>query len=520
MAKKAAPLSTKIAEALKSAKAAANGGHVFKLGTLSRTEQTTLKKGNWVFPIYSGWYALLNPSSTKTGDTIAFFSNYWEFVQKYLAEHYGQDYVLSPANSLLLQTEDNSIPKQLHVNIGKTTYNKISLPFDTSIFISKGSEDEIRRAQTRDNLRLLSLEASLTAMPPNFFRQSSPSLEAAILSVRNISLLSHILIEKREQTTAGRITSCFKKIGRDKDAAMIEKAFEAAGLQLKTEDLEPKFGSLRLVRKSAIGARLSHMWLRHSQELERLLENWPEAAGNPDKFYKRPFGDVDQKMDSLYSNDAYNSLSIEGYSVTDELITRIGRGEFDPHNNPNDRSQVDAMAALGYHDAFLLVKESLRKIHTGGDLNQILFEDLSEWRVALFKHSAQAFGRSTASLIGYRNSSIYIRDSHHVPPSQHSLMDAMESFQELYSSEHHPFKRAVLSHHVQVYVHPYLDGNGRTARFLLNVSLVSGGLPWAVIPKEKKLEYFAALEAAHTGQGIEKFAEFIYRLMTLQTAKF
>ncbi len=513
MTKKAAPLNEKIAQALKSAKAAARGGHVFKLGVLSRLEQTTLKNAGWVFPIYAGWYALLNPSSMKTGDTVVYFSNYWEFVQKYLTELYGQDYVLSPSNSLLLQTEDNSIPKQLYVNTSKNTYNKVSLLFDTSIFISKGNEEEIQAAQVRDGLRVLSLEGSLSSMPPNFFKQTSASLEAAILSVRNISLLSQILTDKREQTTAGRIASCFKKVGRDKDAKMIQKAFDAAGLQLKTEDLEARFDSKTLKNRSAIGARLSHIWLRHSEELDRLLENWPEAAGNRDRFHKRPFGEVDHKMGTIYNSDAYNSLSIEGYSVTDDLIARIGRGEFDPLTNPKDRAEADAMTALGYHDAFLLVKESLKKIHAGGDPNQIVFEDLSEWRVALFKHNIEAYGDRAASIIGYRNSPVYIRDSQHVPPSQHSLMDAMESFQELYAGEAHPFKRAVLSHHAQVYIHPYLDGNGRTARFLLNVGLMTGGLAWVVIPKDKKFEYFAALEAAHTGGGIEKFAVFIYKLL-------
>lgn len=387
------------------------------------------------------------------------------------------------------------------------------LLFDTSIFISKGNEDEIYTAQEKGGLRILGLEACLAAMPPHFYQQSSATLEAAILSVRNIPLLSQILTDKREQTTAGRITTCFRKVGRAKDAVMIERAFDAAGLQIKAEDLESTFSSRPLVRKSAIGVRLSHIWSKHSQELDRLLVAWPEADSHGDQFYKNSFVDADHKITAIYNSDAYHSLSIEGYSVTDDLITRIARGEFEHLNNPKDRLEADGMIALGYYDAFLLVKESLRKIHAGGDPNQIIFEDLGAWHLALFKHNIQVYGAPAASIIGYRNSPVYIRDSQHVPPSHHSLMDAMESFQELYATETHPFKKAVLSHHAQVYIHPYVDGNGRTARFLLNVGLVAGGLPWTVIPRDKKIEYLAALETAHTGGGIEKFAWFIYDLL-------
>lgn len=167
------------------------------------------------------------------------------------------------------------------------------------------------------------------------------------------------------------------------------------------------------------------------------------------------------------------------------------------------------MAALGYYSAFQLVEGTLRKIHSGAAIEDVIFEDLMDWRTAMFQPSVKAFGLPPSSLIGYRNGPVFIRDSMHVPPPKDSLLDAMEAFEDLFKRESHAFKRAVLAHHLHVYIHPFSDGNGRTARFLLNVSLVAGNLPWTVIPKETKAAYFSALEAAHAGQGITTFAEFI-----------
>lgn len=59
------------------------------------------------------------------------------------------------------------------------------------------------------------------------------------------------------------------------------------------------------------------------------------------------------------------------------------------------------------------------------------------------------------------------------------------------------------------YIHPYPDGNGRLARFLMNALLASGGYPWTVIRVEDRDRYLAALEAASGDQDIIPFASFL-----------
>jgi hypothetical protein len=74
--------------------------------------------------------------------------------------------------------------------------------------------------------------------------------------------------------------------------------------------------------------------------------------------------------------------------------------------------------------------------------------------------------------------------------------------------------RAVLGHFIFVFIHPYMDGNGRMGRFLMNMMLASGGYPWTVIPVEQRDDYMLALEKASVGKDIEPFAKFLAYLVS------
>ena len=67
-----------------------------------------------------------------------------------------------------------------------------------------------------------------------------------------------------------------------------------------------------------------------------------------------------------------------------------------------------------------------------------------------------------------------------------------------------------------VYIHPYMDGNGRIARFLMNIMLASGGYSWIVIPLEKRNEYMASLEKASVKQNITDFTKFIAGFLNVE----
>ena len=236
--------------------------------------------------------------------------------------------------------------------------------------------------------------------------------------------------------------------------------------------------------------------------------------GDNDRFLGRPFFASCAEIDAAYESDAYNSLSIEGYGVTADLIARIAGGKSDLSDPLAGKEDRDALTARGYFEAFGLVKKTLEKLHAGADFGETVMGDVMEWKMALFAPSVKAGLLSASSMAGYRTSAVYIRDSLHVPPQKDKLVDAMKALGELIAQPLGPFSRAVLAHHMLVHIHPFSDGNGRTARFLMNVCLIAGGLPWTVIKTASRAQYVRALDAAHVDNDILPFAQFVYAQMS------
>jgi Fic family protein len=214
------------------------------------------------------------------------------------------------------------------------------------------------------------------------------------------------------------------------------------------------------------------------------------------------------QADALYQSDAYNSLSIEGYRVTSELIVRIAAGDWNPER-AEDEKQRDAMAARGYSAAHKLVLASIRKVFAGETPGKAFEDSLADWYRALFGSSIQAGILEAWQIAGYRNGPVYIQNSGHVPPNHEAVPACMDTLFSLLKEEPEPWVRAVLGHFVFVFIHPYTDGNGRIGRFLMNLMLASGGYPWTVIRVEHRAAYMTALERASVDGMIASFAQFV-----------
>jgi Fic family protein len=132
-----------------------------------------------------------------------------------------------------------------------------------------------------------------------------------------------------------------------------------------------------------------------------------------------------------------------------------------------------------------------------------------EWYRELFQPCVAAGLIDAGALAGYRNNAVYLRTSRYVPPRWEAVRDAMPALFELLEREAEPSVRAVLGHWMFGYIHPYPDGNGRMARFLMNAMLASGGYPWTVIRVQDRKGYLAALDRASIDMKIVPFARFI-----------
>jgi fido (protein-threonine AMPylation protein) len=188
---------------------------------------------------------------------------------------------------------------------------------------------------------------------------------------------------------------------------------------------------------------------------------------------------------------------------------RVQNDQWNPDINPDDLKERNALAARGYYEAFLEVKKSLESLFKGKNPGDVVEKDLKKWYQSLFSPSVKAGIIRPEDLLGYRKGQVYIRGSRHVPLPKEALMDAMDALFECLKKEEHAAVRAVLGHFIFVYIHPYMDGNGRTGRFLMNTMFASGGYPWTIIRVKNRTEYLRALEKASSEGNIEPFARFV-----------
>jgi Fic family protein len=237
---------------------------------------------------------------------------------------------------------------------------------------------------------------------------------------------------------------------------------------------------------------------------EPVIDRFPAAPGLP-----RSIRAYLKRVDDAYVTDAYHSLSIEGYRVTPELIERVRGGAWNPETNEEDRQQRNAMAARGYWQAYQAVHKSLGRVLHGENSGLVADEDHRTWYRELFAPSVTTGLLKPADLAGYRSGQVYIRRSRHVPLNREAVWDAMPTLFDLLREELDPAVRVVLGHFIFVYIHPYMDGNGRIGRFLMNLMLASGGYPWTVIPVQDRKTYMEALEEASVAENIVPFADFL-----------
>ena len=113
----------------------------------------------------------------------------------------------------------------------------------------------------------------------------------------------------------------------------------------------------------------------------------------------------------------------------------------------------------------------------------------------------------------YRNVAVRISGSAVVMPNPVKVPDLMTEFVEwLKASERaHPVALATEAHYRLVSIHPFVDGNGRTARLLMNLILLMSGYPAAIIRKQDRLRYIASLEKAQLGGSFEDFQKIIFK---------
>lgn len=480
------------------------GSHVFQSGQLSRVHRDRLVKNGFLQPVIKGWLISTSPGA-RSGDSTAWFASFWEFCSAYCNQRFGTDWHLSPEQSVLLHAENTVVPAQTIVYSLKGHNNTIKLPFHTSLYDLKQSQLPPRNQRVmRDGLRLFSPDAALTRVPESFMRRYQIELQVVVSRITDVSNILRLLLEGGHSAIAGRLVGALRRAGRTEQADEILSVMKTAGYDVRESD--PFAGGRRPLAISRptdapIVGRLRAMWAASRDAVIKVFPPPPGLPKNRKAYLSR--------VDEIYKSDAYHSLSIEGYRVSPELIERVMSGKWDPQHDEADRQSRDALAARGYWQAFQKVKSSVSRVLAGENAGIIARADHREWYRELFEPCVASGLIPASAFAGYRNDAVYLRNSRYVPPRWEAVRDAMPALFDLIKAEQEPSVRAVLGHWLFGYIHPYPDGNGRMARFLMNVLLASGGFPWTVIHVEDRAEYLNALDRASIDVDARPFAAFI-----------
>src|SRR5713101_637774 len=138
-----------------------NGRRVFRSDELSRIHRERLLQNGFLQEVMKGWVISSSPSA-READSTPWYASFWEFCGMYCTDRFGDEWHLSPEQSLFLHAENTVIPTQVVVYTPKGSNNTVKLLFGTSIYDLKQAElPPAPDLSMRGGLRLFSSAATL-----------------------------------------------------------------------------------------------------------------------------------------------------------------------------------------------------------------------------------------------------------------------------------------------------------------------------------------------------------------------
>ncbi|XP_068626568.1 protein adenylyltransferase Fic [Battus philenor] len=303
-----------------------------------------------------------------------------------------------------------------------------------------------------------------------------------------------------------------KKVGKtDKALKLFQHAF---ALSPKHADILNHYGEfLEDTKKDIVKAdQLYTLALSNFPDHTGALMNRQRTASIVENLDRGMLKKIDEKRDALlsipennsalcrakkeaYFQHIYHTVGIEGNTMTLQqtrsvLETRIAVAgkSIDEHNEI-----LGLDAAMKYINSTLLYR-----------LRDITMGDILEIHKRVLGHVDPVEGGH------FRRTQVYVGG--HIPPGPSEIHHLMKQFLEWLNSEDaldlHPVRYAALAHYKLVHIHPFVDGNGRTSRLLMNLLLMQAGYPPVIIVKQHRHLYYQHLQTANEGD-VRPFVRFI-----------
>lgn len=201
----------------------------------------------------------------------------------------------------------------------------------------------------------------------------------------------------------------------------------------------------------------------------------------------------------------YNSNGIEGNTLTLKETQVVLEGI-----TVGGKSIKEHLEAINHQKAILylndLVKENI---------------PITEWNIKSI-HQLVLKNIDDENAGRYRRENVTIKGVTHIPPDYLKVPELMEKLVLNYKNwnNFHPIIQASLLHGELVKIHPFIDGNGRTSRLLMNLDLMNHGYNPIIIKKEDRLKYYEALDKAHTTRDYTDFVKLITKLEMVMLKKY
>lgn len=208
---------------------------------------------------------------------------------------------------------------------------------------------------------------------------------------------------------------------------------------------------------------------------------------------------ADSLNEKLIVEWTYNSNAIEGNTLTLSETKVVLEGI-----TIGGKSMVEHLETINHRDAILFVEDLISNK-----------EILSQWNIKNI-HSLILKQIDNINAGKYRTENVVISGAKHIPPKHYEIDYLMQNFINEYNSDWtnlHPIVKATLLHGEFVKIHPFIDGNGRTSRLLLNFELMKNGYTPIIIKNEYRAKYYEVIDLAHTTMNYKPFIELVSELV-------
>jgi len=262
-----------------------------------------------------------------------------------------------------------------------------------------------------------------------------------------------------------------------------------------------------LLSKTSRKLSANPIWIiQYNKEYKKYVSDIKKVKTN----HLKPNNNLQILIDNAIENkkyDAYHSTTVEGYNITPEEVSKLLDGKLDI---PKEKRLADFLAIKGYAMAFDFLIKKIKNDFGHPKINEKLIKDI---QTHLWTPNVNYGILEKKNLGLYRHEPVYIRNSFYVPPNWIKVPDLMDSYIKSMCQIKNKIYYSVISHGDLVKIHPFIDGNGRTARFLMNYILLCSGYKWVTIRNDHRDKYFKTLEQVQTKGEIIPFAKFIINLI-------